>query len=125
MTDQYNTGHFERGVFIPECNQCGACCRYHFFRVKRDPEDEKDGNFLLSHYQGIQIIGEVAYFPAQCRHLNADNKCAIHDDPERPDCCTQFGYGGYHHPIMCAFFGGEEDKKYYPDDYRHRLQEQE
>ena len=125
MDDPNNTGHFERGVWVPECNQCGACCRYHFFKVNRnDPEDEDDGNRLLSHYQGIRIVGDVAYFPAPCRFLNVDNKCAIHDDPARPYCCTRFGYGGFHHPVMCAFFGGKFDKEVYPDDYRHKLQEQ-
>jgi len=120
--EYYNTGHFEKGVWIPDCTRCGACCRYHFFRAHT--EEDEDGHLLLAHYQGVQIVGDVAYFHAPCRFLGVDG-CQIHEEDEdkRPYCCHRFGYGGYHHPIMCAFFGGKFDKKHYPDDYRHQLQE--
>ena len=126
MPDElYNTGHFEAGVWIPECNLCGACCRYHFFKVSEDPEDNDEaGHQLLAHYQNIQIIGRVAYFPAPCRFLGADSKCQIHEE-ERPYCCHRFGYGGMHHPLVCAFFGGKADKEHYPDDYRHLQEKQD
>lgn len=120
MSDQsYNAGHFEKGVWIPDCKRCGACCRYQFFRVSRDDEAEYK---LLAHYQGTRQIGNIAYFPAPCRFLGAEG-CLIHEEDEelRPACCNRFGYGGYHHPSMCAFFGGNEDREYYPDDYRHRI----
>jgi Fe-S-cluster containining protein len=125
MKQSYNTGHFEKGVWIPECKRCGACCRYHFFIANTDDDDDdEDGHRLLDHYKGVQVIGNVAYFPAPCRFLG-EHGCLIHEEDEhlRPNCCHQFGYGGYHHPTVCAFFGGEFDKEVYPDDYRHKLQE--
>lgn len=114
----YNTGHFEKGVWIPDCNMCGACCRYLFWI--RNREDEQEEYIRLDSYMGVKKIGNVLYIPATCRFLGPDNKCTIHEE-DRPDCCHRFGYGGYHHPSVCAFFGGETDEEYYPDDYRHKL----
>ena len=125
MPDElYNTGHFEAGVWIPECNLCGACCRYHFFKVHEDPDEEDLGHKTLAHYMNVHIIGEVAYFYSPCRFLGIDNKCQIHEE-ERPYCCHRFGYGGMHHPLVCAFFGGKADKEHYPDDYRHLQEKQD
>lgn len=114
-TEPYNQGHFENGVFVPDCKQCGKCCEGFWLNADRDEDDVK---YTLMK-AGTHREGNVIYVYAPCKMLK-DKKCTIHEE-ERPDCCKRFGFGNYFHPPGCAFFGGDVDAELSP----HIPQEQQ
>ena len=112
FTRPYNQGIFVKGEFLPQCNRCGLCCAYEF-KVYSEEYAEFDRMHGWSEPTG-KIIRK--YSP--CVNLEVENgryRCGIHEE-ERPDCCSRFGLGNYHHPPGCVFFGGTVDEKYYRDD---------
>ena len=64
-----------------ECHQCGECCRTVNITVVRDATLEQHGNRkeleLYLGYRGIRVVGE-------------DNRCQVHDTPEKPLSCYRY-----------------------------------
>ena len=88
---------------ITGCKQCGKCCRFSwsFCIVKTgDFEQEK-----LARFQGGIDLGYAIALDLPCRYLDREtNLCKIHDDPNRPQPCKDFGPGDdQFHPDGCAF----------------------
>ena len=120
FTEPYNQGHFEGGVWIPDCKRCGKCCEGFWLNADKEEDYIK---FDLLH-RGTEKIGGVIYVRAPCKHLKtvfdpeivggklqsigALKVCELHEQ-DRPACCKRFGFGNYFHPPECAFFGGETD----------------
>ena len=100
--EPFNQGHFEKGIFIPDCKQCGKCCEGFWLKFDKEPDYQK---FDLLH-RGSVVHGNVLHVYAPCRHLGEDHRCQVHE-AERPDCCKRFGSGDYYHPPGCAFDEGK------------------
>ena len=113
-----NQGHFEQGAFVPDCKQCGACCMYVYHRIT----DEKlyaEEYALFDEYHGWKRQGKVLRLYSPCRMLEkvseTEYRCRVHKEKDRPFPCRRFGFGDYHHPPGCSFFGGSFDAEHYPD----------
>ena len=88
---------------IPGCKMCGKCCRFSWWHCL-----VKNGDFdheKLALLQGGIDLGYAIMWDHPCRYLDLEtNRCKIHDDQFRPDCCREFGPGnGFYHPDGCAF----------------------
>src|SRR6185312_14422728 len=91
-----------------DCLECGACCRDN--RVELEPQDierfEKAGRGELARApyakrdDGKIIL--VLQRNKDCKHLGADNKCAVY--PIRPDACSTFPAGS-----ECCLSAREEE----------------
>ena len=112
FTPPYNQGIFIQGKFVPQCNRCGLCCMYEFKFF-----DEEYQEFERMHGWS-EPTGKIIRKYSPCVNLEVENgkyRCRIHEE-ERPECCSTFGLGDYHHPPGCAFFGGKFDEKNYSEE---------
>jgi Fe-S-cluster containining protein len=84
-----------------ECHSCGECCQTVNMTVVRDVTLRQHGNLeeLQSYlsYRGIRVVGDdekrnQLYYTMDvpCSELTADNRCRVHDSPEKPLICNRF-----------------------------------
>jgi len=85
---------------ITGCKQCGKCCRFSWGPVRKTGDFDHD---KLHLFQGGIDLGYAIIYDHPCRYLGPDNLCKIHDSPDRPQCCKDFGPGDMYHPDGCAF----------------------
>lgn len=83
------------------CYACAGtpCCRYlpvKRFKV-RTRADVEDLIFLLSRDRveaGLYDTGDwVLYYQSRCRFLEDAGTCGIHEEPQRPQICADYGSG--------------------------------
>ena len=70
-----------------KCLQCGTCCKR--LRLQFKLEDEFD-ELIRVHYGAPNAEGLVIRLQHRCIQLDENNKCKIHDDPNRPKICREF-----------------------------------
>ncbi len=84
-----------------ECHQCGECCRTVNITAVRDETLRQHGNLkelaLYLSYRGIRVVGEnveknqLHYaIDIPCSELTADNRCRVHNTPEKPLICYRY-----------------------------------
>ncbi len=93
-----------------ECNFCGECCKSlnittllsHALKQHRSIDEVK----LYYHYRNIKVIGineqeDKLYIevPIPCSQLTPDNRCLIHQDPEKK-------------PLLCHLYPIAKDNIY-------------
>jgi len=95
---------------IEGCKMCGKCCRIfgsHVIQKTGDFDQDK-----LALFSGGIDLGYAIVFDHPCRYLGKDNLCAIHEDPNRPQCCKDFGPGeNWYHPDGCAFVNTDHNSQ--------------
>ena len=86
---------------IGECHSCGECCQTVNITVVRDVTLQQHGTLeelkrYLS-YRGIRVVGSdekrnQLYYSMDlpCSELTQDNRCRVHDSPEKPLICQRF-----------------------------------
>ena len=86
---------------VGECHSCGECCQTVNMTVVRDVTLQQHGNReelkrYLS-YRGIRVGGSdekrnQLYYSMDlpCSELTPDNRCRVHDSPEKPLICNRF-----------------------------------
>ena len=96
---------------IPGCKQCGKCCRFSwwFCLVKNGDFDHEK----LARFQGGIDLGYAIMWDHPCRYLDlTTNLCQIHDSPDRPEACRDFGPGeNWYHPDGCAFVSTDHNSR--------------
>ena len=84
-----------------ECHHCGECCKTVNMTVVRDVTLRQHGNLeelgkYLS-YRGIRLVGEdvannYLFYAVNvpCDQLTGDNRCGVHDTPDKPLLCEKY-----------------------------------
>lgn len=77
---------------IGECKKCGKCCTHLYFGSNAAlPEGMKE--YLEWHGIEVKKFAENRHefkVNLKCKHLKADNTCAIWGKPERPKFCADW-----------------------------------
>ena len=95
---------------VPGCKMCGKCCRiaWSYSIIKTGYFDQDK----LALFQGGIDLGYMITWDHPCRYLDQKtNLCTIHDDPNRPQCCKDFGPGEMYHPDGCAFVNTDHNSR--------------
>jgi len=84
-----------------ECHSCSECCQTVNMTVVRDITIQQHGSLkelkLYLSYRGIRVVGSdeeenrLYYSMAvPCSELTKDNRCRVHDSPNKPLICLRF-----------------------------------
>jgi Fe-S-cluster containining protein len=93
------------------CTRCDAlCCRYFALPIDKPttPAEFDDVRWFLLH-KGVSVFVEdgewYVSIVARCRHLRADNRCAIY--PKRPRICRNY------RPDRCDYRDGDYEYEHH------------
>lgn len=99
----------------PPCHLCTArCCKYFALEIDTPvtPEDHDSIRWYLLHEHVVVWVQDKAWYlevRTPCRHLLADNRCAIYET--RPRICREYGWPQADEPENaeepCEYFSGE------------------
>jgi len=84
-----------------ECHSCGECCKTVNITVEREVTLRQHGSReeleRYLKYRGIRVVGEdipsnrLFYaLDIPCSELTEDNRCRVHDSPEKPLICLKY-----------------------------------
>lgn len=101
----------------PPCHDCTAkCCKYFALEIDKPitPKDHDHIRWYLLHEHVAVWVQDGDWFlevRTPCRHLQADNRCAIYHT--RPQICRDHGWPDDESPdAPCEYFAGEGEAGY-------------